>query len=52
MHDGLGCLSGSPADVNCPVFASIRNTGTLFPGRMAGEPVAWNRATVSRLRPP
>src|SRR5438876_12151961 len=35
MHDGLGCLTGSPADSNCPVFGSMRNTATLFPGMLA-----------------
>jgi hypothetical protein len=35
MHDGLGCLTGSPADLNRPVFGSIRNTATLVPGRFA-----------------
>lgn len=35
MHDGLGCLTGSPADFNRPDFGSIRNTATLPPGMLA-----------------
>ena len=35
MHDGLSCLTGSPADLNRPVFGSIRNTATLSPGMFA-----------------
>src|SRR5215510_1570276 len=35
MHDGLVFLTGSPTDFSRPVFASILNTATLFPGMFA-----------------
>ena len=35
MHEGPGCSTGSPAGVKLPVFGSIRNTATLFPGMFA-----------------
>ncbi len=51
MHDGLGWLTGSPADFSRPVFGSIRNTATLFPGMFAHSSHCAVRRDRQVLRP-